>query len=80
MAIICRTLVALNVILNSVQIVALTEETEVKNQFRFQDIFNDTSVHCFTPQSLSAASEDTWLQGTEPMYDGRDLEIIETTP
>ena len=80
MAISCQTLVSWYIILNSVQIVALTEETEVKNQFRFQDIFNDTSVHCFTAQSLSAASEDMWLQDTEPMYDGNDLEIIETAP
>lgn len=51
----------------------IVQETEIKNCFRFPDIFNDLSLHSFTiPSDL----DDTVWRITRPEYDENDVEFI----
>ncbi|XP_062398989.1 SRR1-like protein [Sardina pilchardus] len=56
---------------------SVCEETALPCSQRFLDVFNDTALICFTPQSLSQLPESTWADPEEPQYQHcPDLEII----
>lgn len=44
----------------------LTEEQQLRNNYRFTDIFNDTAVHTF--EATREAAADFWLPNEEPCY------------
>ncbi|XP_055302455.1 SRR1-like protein isoform X1 [Sitodiplosis mosellana] len=53
------------------------EEIDLTNDFKFTDIFNDTSVHQFP--TIEAVSNEFWSQETEePVYESDNLELITT--
>ncbi len=56
------------------------EEAALKNKFRFEDIFNDTSLHLFPGTKLQSAPDGMWLNQTEPAYESSDVEIIQLGP
>uniref|UniRef100_A0A182IVD9 SRR1 domain-containing protein n=1 Tax=Anopheles atroparvus TaxID=41427 RepID=A0A182IVD9_ANOAO len=49
-------------------------EVPLRNNFRFADIFNDTSLH-YLPSS-EKLEESAWEHTEEPSYDAEDLELI----
>lgn len=52
------------------------EEIELENQFKFTDIFNDTSIHRFTKTTLTALPNEFWLdEVSEPLYT-QNIELI----
>jgi len=53
-----------------------TEEFELENNFKYQDIFNNTSIHSFPPDKLSALDPGFWEQCEEPAYGADDTEFI----
>lgn len=55
------------------------EEHPLENSFRYNDIFNNTSLHLFNWEKLSAAASSLWLQHDEPVYSSEHLEIILAT-
>ncbi|KAH0625690.1 hypothetical protein JD844_015285 [Phrynosoma platyrhinos] len=46
----------------------------------YQDIFSDTSVHCFSSSKLRDLPLDIWTSLEEPVYREEDLEIIRKEP
>lgn len=51
------------------------EEIELTNDFKFTDIFNDTSVHQFP--TLERLPKEFWCKETEePIYESDNLELI----
>nr|CAG4641272.1 EOG090X0FII [Eulimnadia texana] len=50
------------------RISSLYKEKEIKNSFRFKDIFNDTSVHTFPSVNLNSCTADFWESREEPTY------------
>lgn len=57
------------------QIAKHTIEIPIENNFKFTDIFNDTSFHYFDSTSLQSESFEFW-EATEPTYTEEDLELI----
>lgn len=59
-----------------VQLQSICVETELINNFKFSDIFNDTSVHQF--QAIETVSAETfWATANiEPIYTSDNLELI----
>ncbi|XP_055603512.1 SRR1-like protein [Uranotaenia lowii] len=51
------------------------KETKLDNIFKFKDIFNDTSLHCFDITVLSQQEASFW-EAQEPCYAEDDLELI----
>lgn len=50
-------------------------EVRLGNNFKFTDIFNDTSLHSF--DNISHLSEDFWTTDTtEPIYESDSIELI----
>ncbi len=60
------------------KILPYTQEIAVKKNFRFDDIFNDMSLHLFGYEDLCSVPEDFWRCETEPKYDD-DVEIVTKT-
>ncbi|XP_038056740.1 uncharacterized protein LOC119728529 isoform X2 [Patiria miniata] len=59
------------------QIIRHTREVSVKNNFRFPDIFNDTSIHLFPSERLWTLPNAFWDRDDEPRYDpDTAIEII----
>lgn len=53
------------------------EEIDLINNFKFTDIFNDTSVHQFS--TIETLLPEFWsIEAKEPVYDSDNLEIITT--
>lgn len=51
------------------------EEVELENNFKFTDIFNDTSLHRFS--NINSLPEEFWSENhSEPVYDSNNLELI----
>uniref|UniRef100_A0A182SHT4 SRR1 domain-containing protein n=1 Tax=Anopheles maculatus TaxID=74869 RepID=A0A182SHT4_9DIPT len=55
--------------------VQLFREVPLRNNFRFTDIFNDTSLHYFAAID-EAKSQIDWNSVEEPSYESDDLELI----
>lgn len=53
-----------------------TSETEIENNFRFSDIFNDFSIHTFPANHLSKVPASFWENPPQPNYTEEDLELI----
>lgn len=51
-------------------------ESEIENNFRFSDIFNDFSLHTFPSDKLSIAPASVWENHIQPSYAEEDLELI----
>lgn len=62
-----------NYILN---IASYTEEIVIENSFKFDDIFNDTSLHVFPYQKLTELPVDFWEICSEPKYSEEDIEFV----
>jgi SRR1 len=62
-----------------VRIEKFCTEIPLRNNFRFTDIFNDTSIHIFESSKLAAITESDWLNADEPKYTDEDSELI-TSP
>lgn len=45
-----------------------TKEESLENNFRFTDIFNDTSVHSFPKEDLEQLSPEFWTSNSKPEY------------
>lgn len=56
------------------QIVSHTEEIEIENSFKFDDIFNDTSIHIFP--KLTTLPKSFWENCLEPEYCEEDVEFV----
>lgn len=57
------------------QLQPICVETELVNNFKFSDIFNDTSVHQFN--TVDRVPEDFWATANkEPIYTSDNLELI----
>lgn len=57
------------------QLQPICVETELINNFRFSDIFNDTSVHQFN--TVEQSSKDFWATANkQPIYTSDNLELI----
>lgn len=52
-----------------------TTELEIENSFKFNDIFNDFSIHYFQSTNLPEASSDFW-NNPQPSYSSDDLEFV----
>lgn len=51
------------------------EEIELENNFKFTDIFNDTSIHQFS--GVTELPQEFWnKQSSEPVYGSENLELI----
>lgn len=59
-----------------VAIQSYCEEISLVNNFKFTDIFNDTSVHRFSKSTLDELSEEFWTNKIEPIYQSDNLELI----
>lgn len=55
-----------------VKISPYTTETVLVNNFKFTDIFNDTSVHYFTEQNLEKCSSEFWIKRDKPQYENSE--------
>lgn len=55
-----------------VKITPYTTETVLVNNFKFTDIFNDTSVHYFTEQNLGNCSSEFWIKRDKPQYENSE--------
>lgn len=54
-------------------------ELSVINEFRFFEVFNDTSIHVFPETKLNLLPKDFWENIGEPVYPAEDLEFVENT-
>ena len=54
------------------------KETPVKNNYRLNDVFNDTSIHSFPEILLSSKKRDPkfWDRGEAPVYIEPDREFV----
>lgn len=60
-----------------VEIQSNCKEISLVNNFKFTDIFNDTSVHCFPKRTLEEQlSDEFWKNRIEPTYQSDNLELI----
>lgn len=58
-----------------VQLQPICVETELVNNFKFSDIFNDTSIHQFN--AVDGLSADFWATASkQPVYTSDNLELI----
>lgn len=55
-----------------VEIFPLTTETALDNNFKFTDIFNDTSIHYFSKQNLENQASEFWIQKDKPQYENSE--------
>ncbi|XP_069677883.1 SRR1-like protein isoform X2 [Periplaneta americana] len=53
-----------------------TEELEIDNCFRYNDIFNDTAIHIFPQKKLNSVPQNFWDLCEEPKYCEDDTEFI----
>lgn len=53
-----------------------TSEIELENSYKFNDIFNDFSIHTFAEEKLSKSSSEFWKNHHEPVYSSEDLEFV----
>lgn len=53
----------------------LVEEKSLKNIFKYQDIFNDLSLHLFHASKINSNSS-FWRNFSEPQYSDEDVEFI----
>lgn len=60
------------------QIAENTVEVPIENNFKYTDIFNDTSFHYFNTTLLQSEGSSFW-EATEPNYTEEDLELISRT-
>lgn len=51
-------------------------ELEIKNSFKYTDIFNDFSIHSFLSGKLKNLPSNFWEDHPEPKYSEEDLELI----
>lgn len=59
-----------------VKIHPFTSEIELRNNFKYTDIFNDTALHTFPSENLKALPESFWNEYiTEPVY-SNNVELI----
>ncbi|XP_066251097.1 SRR1-like protein [Euwallacea similis] len=49
------------------------------NNFKFFEVFNDTSIHIFPMKKLNLLTEEFWIEHTEPEYSDSDVEFIRKT-
>lgn len=49
-----------------------TCEIVLENNFKYTDIFNDTSLHYFPKEKLEELSEDFWIKGDKPAYENTE--------
>jgi hypothetical protein len=61
-----------------IQIQDFTTEIELPNNFKFTDIFNDTSIHIFEEDKLSNIEQIVWQKRAETEYSEEDTELITT--
>lgn len=54
-----------------------THEKILKNNFKFTDIYNDTSLHHFFKDELTKLDSEFWLKGEKPNYENSE-EFIST--
>lgn len=59
-----------------VKLQPICEEIDLVNDFKFTDIFNDTSIHRFN--AVDQQSEEFWSKHEEPVYKSDNLELITT--
>lgn len=52
------------------------KEYEIDNNFKFNDIFNDTAVHIFLKDKIDSLVSSFWLQKKEPSYSVDGVEFI----
>lgn len=55
------------------QILPYTKEYHLRNTFKFSDIFNDTSLHCFETDKIPIGF---WNLSKEPVYPAENTELI----
>lgn len=55
-----------------VQIFPFTTESVLENNFKFSDIFNDTSIHYFTKHNLENLADDFWIKKKKPQYENSE--------
>lgn len=55
------------------QILPYTKEVHLNNTFKYSDIFNDTSVHCFDTTQVPT---EFWKSPPEPIYSDQNTELI----
>lgn len=53
-----------------------TKEFDIENNFKFTDIFNDTSIHSFPKENIKDLLSKFWLDKIEPAYISDDIEFI----
>ncbi|XP_013400992.1 SRR1-like protein [Lingula anatina] len=58
-----------------IKILPYVTEVPVKNNFVHDDIFNNTSIHCFPACNLEEVQRIFWDSSPEPIYE-KDAEII----
>ncbi|XP_045769405.1 SRR1-like protein [Maniola jurtina] len=46
----------------------LTYEVSLDNNFKYKDIFNDTSIHYFSKEKLDSVTSDFWINKDKPQY------------
>ncbi|XP_066141675.1 SRR1-like protein [Euwallacea fornicatus] len=49
------------------------------NNFKFFEVFNDTSIHIFLMEKLNLLTEEFWIEHMEPEYSDSDIEFIRKT-
>lgn len=55
-----------------VDIFPFTTETVLENNFKFTDIFNDTSVHYFSKKNLENCASQFWIKKDKPQYENTE--------
>ena len=58
------------------QILPLTHEVRVQSHFKYDDIFNDMSLHYFISNELCDQPLSFWEDCMEPRYEDNNMEII----
>ncbi|XP_059053008.1 SRR1-like protein isoform X1 [Achroia grisella] len=54
------------------KIFPFTSEIVLENNFKYTDIFNDTSIHWFPKEKLDTVNEDLWKKIDKPTYDNTE--------
>lgn len=54
----------------------LTSEVEIENSYKFNDIFNDFSIHTFPYEKLNSVPLEFWENHLEPIYTSEELEFV----
>ncbi|KAL0879939.1 hypothetical protein ABMA27_002453 [Loxostege sticticalis] len=54
------------------KIYPFTCETVLQNNFKYTDIFNDTSIHCFPKEKLETNPTEFWVKGDKPLYNNTE--------